>query len=98
MTSHSQWITNLAESKVQLRVKPGASKNKVTARIMHGKVTDEDATFIEVLRAVHAVWRMEGGREGGREGGIRERNWKKMYTVLYDLLQTWAKEVSKIKS
>ena len=73
MTSHSQWITNLAESKVQLGVKPGASKNKVTAGIMHGKVTDEDATFIEVLRAVHAVWRKEGGREGEREGGIRER-------------------------
>ena len=38
------------------------------------------------------------GREGEREGGIRERNWKKMYTVFYDLLQTWAKEVGKIKS
>lgn len=88
MMSHSQWITNLAESKVQLGIKPGASKNKVTAGVVHGKVTDEDATFIEVLRAVHAVWRMGGMRE---EKG--ERNWKKTYTVLYDLLQTWAKEV-----
>ena len=42
---------------------------------MHGKVTDEDPTFIEVFRAVHAVWRRregggkEGGSEGRREGG-----------------------------
>jgi len=66
MMYYSQWITNLAESKVQLGVKSGASKNKVTAGVMHSKVTDEDATFIEVLRAIHAVQR-EGEREGEEE-------------------------------
>lgn len=65
----SQWITNLVESKVQFGVKSGASKNKVTAGVMHSKVTDEDATFIEILRAVHAVQR-EGEREEKR---TRER-------------------------
>ena len=70
----SQWITNLAESKVQFGVKSGASKNKVTAGVMHSKVADEDATFIEILRAVHAVQR-EGEREEKRmrEGEREER-------------------------
>ena len=76
----SQWITNLAESKVQFGVKSGASKNKVTAGVMHSKVADEDATFIEILRAVHAVQRegereekrtRERGRERGKEKGRR---------------------------
>ena len=59
---------DLVEGEVELRVLLRARQDEVPAGVVHGEVVDEDAAFVEVLGAVHAVGGREGGEGRGGEG------------------------------